>query len=154
MQDYIHYIRSMVGHKKIILNFAGGVIIKDGKILLQKRTDSLKWGLPGGAVELGESYQDAARREILEETGLNVSITDLQGIYSDPSYVAEYPNGDQAQTIVASFYCEVLSETELFDKNETVECRYFPFSDLPPLHNQQHIDIVADVMTNKRYHFN
>jgi len=149
MQDYIPYIRSLVGHEKILLNFAGGVIIQDGMILLQKRTDSQRWGLPGGAVNLGESFQDAARREVLEETGYSIEIVDFQGIYSSPSYVAEYPNGDKAQTIVAAFYCKIISKTDSFDRSETIECKFFPLTHLPPLHNMQHRDIIEDAAANK-----
>ncbi len=64
--DYIKYIRSKVGNDKIILNFSGGILCIDGKILLQRRADKNKWGLPGGAIELGESAYEALEREFLE----------------------------------------------------------------------------------------
>ena len=59
-------------------------IIKDGKILLQQREDFETWALPGGAIEAGETPAQAAVREAREETGLNVEITQLVGLYTKP----------------------------------------------------------------------
>lgn len=71
--NYIKWLRSKVGHDKVILVFAGGCIFNDkGEVLLQKRADSNKWGFPGGVIELGETPQMAAIREVKEETGLDV----------------------------------------------------------------------------------
>lgn len=57
-KDYIRYIREKVGHDLIFLNFAGGIIYNEqNEILLQKRGDRNEWGLPGGAMELGESLE-------------------------------------------------------------------------------------------------
>lgn len=56
--NYIKDIRSLVGNQNIILNFAGGVLVNNkNEILLQRRSDSKLWGLPGGAMELGETGQ-------------------------------------------------------------------------------------------------
>lgn len=90
-KDYIRWIRSKIGHEKIILAFAGGCIFNDqGKVLLQRRGDSHKWGFPGGAIELGEAPEMTAVREAKEETGLEVSIGKLIGVYTDPDII--YPN--------------------------------------------------------------
>ena len=67
--DYIHELRKEIGPRKIILNCAGAVIVREGKILFQRRTDNGKWGLIGGLVEMNETYEQAALREIREETG-------------------------------------------------------------------------------------
>ena len=80
-KDYIKWIRSKVGHDTIFLNFVGGVIWdQKGHVLLQRRADKNKWGFPGGAMELGESASEAAIREIKEETGLDVEVSQLIGI--------------------------------------------------------------------------
>ncbi|HBM4265708.1 TPA: NUDIX domain-containing protein, partial [Listeria innocua] len=96
--DYIKWIRGKVGNEKIILNFVSGYFINtEGKILLQKRNDKNMWGFPGGAIELGESFEEAIIREYFEETGLRVKVKSLIGIYS--KYEDNYPNGDEAQPL-------------------------------------------------------
>jgi 8-oxo-dGTP diphosphatase len=60
------------------------VVVHDGRVLLIRRAkapDAGEWSIPGGAVELGESLEDALRREIREETGLDVAVGRLLEIY-------------------------------------------------------------------------
>ncbi|HER5273276.1 TPA: NUDIX domain-containing protein, partial [Streptococcus pyogenes MGAS15053] len=98
-QDYISYIRSKVGHDKIILNFAGGILTNDdGKVLMQLRGDKKTWAIPGGTMELGESSLETCKREFLEETGIEVEAVRLLNVYTHFEEV--YPNGDAVQTIV------------------------------------------------------
>lgn len=81
-----------------------GVIITDeeGRILLEQRRDNGMWGLPGGGIEPGESVFVAALREVKEETGLNVLITGLLGVYSDPAEgrIVTYPDNDDVAQLV------------------------------------------------------
>ena len=63
-KDYISYIRSKVGHDIVILNFAGGILAdEEGRVLLQLRGDKKTWAIPGGAMELGETFLQAAVHE-------------------------------------------------------------------------------------------
>lgn len=71
MSGYIMDLREVVGARPLILAGAGVIIVdNEGRILLQHRSDNGDWGIPGGSMELGESFEEAARREVLEETGL------------------------------------------------------------------------------------
>ena len=91
--DYVKSIRAKLGHQKIILNCAGVVIEKDGRILFQRRSDNNRWGLIGGLLELDETYEEAAIREAKEETGLDVQLTAFLGIFHNHNMV--WSNGDQ-----------------------------------------------------------
>lgn len=75
-----------------------------GEILLIRRSDNDNWALPGGAMDLGESLPEAARRETAEETGVEVQITGLVGIYTDPKHVILYnSNGEVRQEFSVVF---------------------------------------------------
>ena len=102
-------------------------------------------------VEAGESVSEAAAREVKEESGLEVEITSLFGVYS--KYFAEYSNGDKAQPIVHIFKANVIGG-ELIDKNnETLELKYFDLSDVPELFCKQHRDILDDIIAGREYVF-
>lgn len=143
-QNYIQWLRSKVGHDKIILIFAGGCIFNEKKeVLLQRRRDSSKWGFPGGAVELGETPQMAAVREVKEETGLTVETGRLIGVYTDCDM--SYPNGDQAQSIVIAYELHVVGGQLFCDKEETLELKYFSLDNMPPLFCKQHEELLRDI---------
>jgi len=145
MPDYIRWIRSQMGNQcDLILNFAGGVVRDaEGRLLLQKRADRDAWGFPGGAIELGESAEEAAVREIFEETGLTVKVDSLLGVYS--KYIDHYPNGSSAQPIVIMFCCSVSGGNLDANNDETLELKFFYPDELPPMFNPQHQDILEDV---------
>lgn len=147
-RDYIKWIRSKVGNEKIILAFADGCIFNDkGEVLLQRRGDSNKWGFPGGAIELGETPKMAAVREVKEETGLDVTVGKLIGVYTDCN--VEYPNGDRAQCICMAFEVQVTGGELFCDQKETLELKYFPLDDMPKLFCKQHEDIMRDIKSKQ-----
>ena len=124
--DYISYIRSKVGHDKVILTFAGGILADDkGCVLLQLRGDKKIWAIPGGAMELGESTLDTAKREFFEETGIEVEATRFFNVYSNFEEV--YPNGDAVQTVVFIYELAAVSSVNIadFHNEETLRLRFF-----------------------------
>ena len=81
---------------------------RQGRLLLQQRSDGGQWGLPGGSVEIGESLRDAVVREVSEETGLTVAPGRLVGLYSSPAFqIVRYPDGNSWHYINACFECRV-----------------------------------------------
>jgi ADP-ribose pyrophosphatase YjhB (NUDIX family) len=73
------------------------------QILLQRRSDSGNWSLPGGVMDIGETLGDAVVREVREETGLDVELTGVLGIYSDPRHVIAYADGEVRQEFNVTF---------------------------------------------------
>jgi len=115
------------------------IINPEKKVLLQKRADVGLWGIPSGHVEPGETVADAAVREVLEETGLDIKIKRLIGIYSEPeSQVFCYPDGRNVHFITTCFEGEVIGGIVKCNSPETLDVRYFSPSDFPqnilPMH--------------------
>ena len=146
--DYIHELRKEIGPRKIILNCAGALIIRDGKILFQRRTDNGQWGLIGGLVEMNETYEEAALREIREETGLEVKLDSFIGIFHNHNMV--WSNGDAAHVISAMFTAEIISGEPRIDE-ESYELRFFGTDELPELFAEDHIAALEAWERGDRY---
>ncbi|MGI8608424.1 MAG: NUDIX domain-containing protein [Candidatus Dormibacteria bacterium] len=116
----------------------------DGRILLQRRTDSGSWSLPGGAMELGETLRQTVIREVYEETGLTVEPTRLVGVYSDPRFVVAFSDGEVRQQFSLCFACRILSG-EIRVSSESTEVRFVSPSDLEGL------DIQASIRVRLRH---
>ncbi len=134
-KEYVQKVRRYLGNQKIILNCAGGIVLKNDKILLQRRSDNNEWGLVGGLLELDESYLDAAIREIKEETGLTVKAKSFLGIFHN--YNMMWGNGDKAHTIGAYYVFEIV-DGELRIDEESYELKFFSLSELPHLFAEDH----------------
>jgi 8-oxo-dGTP pyrophosphatase MutT (NUDIX family) len=81
---------------------------RQGRLLLQQRSDGGQWGLPGGSVEIGESLHQAVAREVAEETGLRVAARRLVGVYSHPDLqIVRYPDGNAWHYVNVCFECGV-----------------------------------------------
>lgn len=94
-----------------------------GELLLIERTDNGFWALPGGGQDLGESVVEAARREVREETGIDVEITGLSGIYSDPRHVIAYDDGEVRQEFSLCFRAKPVGG-ELRSSSESRQARW------------------------------
>ena len=146
--DYIHDLRKDIGSRKIILNCSGALIVRDEKILFQRRTDNGKWGLVGGLLELNETYEQAAIREIREETGLEVMLEHFLGIFHNHNMV--WGNGDAAHVICAYFTASIISGEPRIDE-ESYELRFFGKEELPELFAEDHRKAVEAYYGGVRY---
>ncbi|GGK79233.1 NUDIX hydrolase [Mangrovihabitans endophyticus] len=102
------------------------VVGDDGSILLIRRSDNDNWALPGGGMDLGESLPEAAVRETVEETGVEVEITGLVGLYTDPRHVILYTSNHEArQEFSVVFTARPIGGTPT-PSDETSEVRWTP----------------------------
>jgi 8-oxo-dGTP pyrophosphatase MutT (NUDIX family) len=96
---------------KIRLGCTAAIFDGNDRILLTKRSDNGQWCLPGGAVDPGETVSEACVREVLEETGLQVRVKRLIGIYSHSDQLVVYPDGNKVQVVALLFEVEVTGGT-------------------------------------------
>ncbi len=130
--DYISSLRDKVGHAPVIL--VGALVLifnKDKQVLLQLRSDNESWGLPGGTMELGESFEEAATREVYEETNLEIQNLKFITNFSGKDYHMVYPNGDEAYTVTALFESEEYEGELSADIKETQNLKFFDIDKLP-----------------------
>ena len=141
---YIENLRKAVGQAPLILvGVAVAVINERNEILLQKRADG-KWGVPGGFMELGESTEEAGRREVFEETGLKIGSLNLVGVFSGKQHFVKLPNGDEFYPVTVAYICRDIEGGHLkADGQETTEVRFFKLNDLPEKLNPMIKQLVA-----------
>jgi len=132
MSDYIMDLRKIVGHRPL-LSPGASVILEDaeGRILLELRHDNRCWGYAGGAVEMDEVVEDAARRELFEETGLAAGKLELYGVFSGPESHFYYPNGDEVSYVEIVYLCRDYSGELCPQPGEVDELRWFAADELP-----------------------
>lgn len=148
--DYIQHIRSMVGQEKIIMVVAGSIVIdNENRILLQKRSDNGEWGIAGGFMELGETIQDTARREVFEETGLKLGRLELFALYSGPQYDKTFPNGDQVSMVQVVFTCKDFTGELIAQNGESLANKFFEMEYLPEPLCKDHQMIFEDLFSKK-----
>jgi ADP-ribose pyrophosphatase YjhB (NUDIX family) len=119
------------------------VVIEDRRILLEQRTDNELWALPGGVLEPGETVADAAVRETLEETGIQVLVVGVVGIYSDPNHVIEYDNGEVRQQFSICLRAELVGGVLAAQPSEARRVAWVPVHELDrlPIHPSQRLRI-------------
>lgn len=94
---------------------AVAIINEKSEILMLRRKDNGKWTMPGGTMEFGESLASCATREVKEETGLSVHITDIIGTYTDPGVLVAYSDGEVRQEFTVVYYAEATTENVHLD---------------------------------------
>lgn len=132
MANYILDLRKTVGHRPLLQVGASVIVENDrGEILLQRRADNGCWGYCGGSVELDEKVEEAAARELFEESGLYAEKLELFGIFSGPETHYVYPNGDEVSNVDIVYICRIYTGELRSQQGEVMELRFFAHTDIP-----------------------
>jgi ADP-ribose pyrophosphatase YjhB (NUDIX family) len=125
----------------------GSALVVDdhGRVLMQRRSDSGNWSLPGGIMDIGETLGQCVIREVKEETGLDIELTGLLGIYTDPSHVIAYTDGEIRQEFNITYLGRVTGGT-ITVSHESTEVRFVDPTEF------DHIPIHDTVRLRLRHH--
>ncbi|MBM6617986.1 NUDIX hydrolase [Bacillus suaedaesalsae] len=145
---YIEELRKLVGHRPLI--FVGSVVIiadEQGRILLQQRKfPNGVWGLPGGLMELGESTEEVAKREVFEETGLYVENLQLLNVYSGQDQFIKAENGDEFYVVTTAYYTKDFSGGLVVDLEESIKVDFFQPEEFPEKMIGSHRKMIEEYM--------
>ncbi|KAA9013354.1 NUDIX hydrolase [Niallia endozanthoxylica] len=128
---YIEELRELIGTRALILTGVVVVVLDQENRLLMVESDK-GWKLPGGFIELGESAEEAGRREIWEETGLIIDNLELIGVISGKDFLTKLSNGDEYFPVTLVYVTKDIKGGFLTpDGMETQKAEFFHWSFLP-----------------------
>lgn len=134
MVSYIGQLRKKIGSALIVMPSAAVVIFdEERRVLLARHSDAQQWVLPGGSLEPHESPADAALREAWEETGVQVILGRLIGVYGGPDLHITYQNGDEVSYVMSVFEAQISAGLLRPDGDEILELAYFSPAELASL---------------------
>lgn len=127
-------LRERVGSDLVLLPGVAA-IVRDGqnRVLFIRRADNGQWGLPAGGIDPGETPAEAVVREVHEETGLEVRVARVAGVFGGKGFRMQYENGDWAEYTVVVFDCEVVGGELAPVDGEALAFRYFAPNEIPKL---------------------
>lgn len=128
---YIESLREIVGNAPVILVRASVLILNhSGEILLVRNADDT-WGVPGGMMELGESVEESAMREVREEIGLQIKKLKLYGVFSGKELYTKLRNGHEYYNVVIGYICTEFEGELKPDGVEVLEAKFCKPTELP-----------------------
>ena len=134
MTDYMTELRSKIGHAPIIMVGATLLALNPvGQLLMLRRKDNGFWGVPGGAMELNETFEDTLRRESKEQIGVDINEIEFFGLYSGPKFHYVYPNGDEVYIVTAAYITRLSGDEQIdIGHEEHSGYHFFDLNALPP----------------------
>jgi 8-oxo-dGTP pyrophosphatase MutT (NUDIX family) len=146
--NYMNELRRLVGNRPIIMVGSALLVMnQDNQLLMIKRTDNKCWGIPGGAMELGEDLEDTVKREAKEEIGIDVKELELFGVYSGKDLYYKYPNGAEVYNISVVYMTRNIKDSIKVNQDEHNEYGYFDVNQLPAEISPPIKPIIKDLAT-------
>ncbi len=135
--SYIMDMRNKVGHAPIINVRATVLVFNENKeLLLNLRSDTNDWGIPGGGKELNETLEECAIRELKEETNLDTNDLELVTVLSGNEYYYKYPNDDEVDCVIALYQVKNYSGELKINDGESKRLEFFSLDNLPELESR------------------
>jgi ADP-ribose pyrophosphatase YjhB (NUDIX family) len=130
--DYYHQPNAPAANS-IVVAVTAFIVDDSRRLLMIRRTDNDKWAIPGGGQEIGETISEAAVREVREETGLDVEVVGLIGVYSDPLHIIAYDDGEVRQQFSICLRARPMGSGTLHTSDESKEVRWVKLGELADL---------------------
>lgn len=144
---YILNLRKYIGHKPIIMTSDCVLILNEkNQLLLQKRKDNNLWSYPGGSLEIGESFEECAIREVFEETGLECKSLKYFTTASGKDMHYTYPNGDEVYIAETVYICRKYTGILKVQKDEVTEQKFFELKKLPVNIHPVNINVIKKLV--------
>ena len=117
----------------VVVQTGASIIVEDaqGRILMQQRSDDGTWSYPGGRIEIDETVEDGARREVREECGLEVGELRLLGVFSGNELNHVYPNGNEVCGIDIVYVSSDYAGSLQCEDGEAKHMGFYPIDQLP-----------------------
>jgi 8-oxo-dGTP pyrophosphatase MutT (NUDIX family) len=128
---FVVELRKMVGQHELWLPGVTAVVLHEGRILLTERVDNGEWAPITGIVDPGEEPGTAAKREALEEAGVEISVDRLASVSVSPQIT--HANGDKGVYLDLTFACSWISGEPYAADDENTDVRWWPVDALPPM---------------------
>ena len=148
--SYVKFLRKHVGSEPIL---TAGVCLfvfnEEKEVLMQLRSDYNLWGFLGGSMELGESFEEVAKRELKEETNLDIIDLKMVKVLSGKDTYREYPNGDKLYDVTAVFIVTKYSGELNINDNESKALEWFNIQNLPKNmteHTKNYLEKYGDIL--------
>ncbi|MBJ2119633.1 NUDIX domain-containing protein [Arthrobacter sp. MSA 4-2] len=138
--DFVLELREKIGHAPLWLPGVGAVVYNEaGQVLLGRRADNGRWTIITGMVDPGEEPAQAMRREVYEETGVDVEVEVLLNVGVVGPIT--FPNGDVCTFLNLDFRCRYLGGEARVNDDESLDVGWFALDALPEL-NPRHRELV------------
>jgi 8-oxo-dGTP pyrophosphatase MutT (NUDIX family) len=131
---YMQKLSDALGNDLVIVPGVAALIRDDdGRVLLERRADNGCWDLPAGAIDPGETPREALEREVHEETGLEIEVRGLAGVFGGAAFRHRYQDGQYVEGFVAVFDCVATGGALRSEDGESSGFRFVRPDEMPPL---------------------